>query len=199
MLLMKLQEVNSSPVPNKTNLKFINHVNQTTMKKATVLIMLLISISIANAQSYFTLGATGKGASMGIGRVFKHRVDVSVLYDTPFESVSGSRSLGINLGYQINLTGYGEEDLTFLPTIGLTNLRTRVYRQETNEGGQKSETMTGKFSTLYLVPGFEVGQNVANGRVSLVYKHIEKNYYGLSIRVFLDKIFKKGGFRENFL
>ncbi len=168
------------------------------MKKATVVLMLLIS-NFANAQSYFTLGATNKGSSMGVGRVFKHRVDVSILYDTPFESVSGSRSLGINVGYQINLTGYGEEDLTFLPTIGITNLRTRQFKIVYNEGGQKWEELTGKTSKLYFVPGFEIGQNVANGRVSLVYKRIEKNYYGLSIRVFLDKIFKKGGFKENFL
>ena len=168
------------------------------MKKATVLLMLLISISIANAQSYFTIGMSLKGPTIGAGVVYKH-LDAALLYDTPIESVSGSRSLGINLGYKINLTNYGEEDFIFTPTIGITNLRTRIFGTTINKDGQKIEAMTGKYSTLYLVPGFEIGENVANGRVSLIYKHIEQNYYGLSIRVFLDKIFKKGGFRENFL
>ena len=168
------------------------------MKKATVLIMLLVSISIANAQTYFTLGATGKGVSIGVGIIIKH-IDAAFLYDTPFESVSGSRSLGINLGYKINLTHYGEEDFVLTPTLGFTNLRTRMFKFVYNESGQKWEVPNGKYSTLYFVPGFEFGENVANGRVSLIYKYIERNYYGLSIRVFMNKIFKPGGFRENFL
>lgn len=169
------------------------------MKKVIVLAMLLIGISISvAAQPYFTLGATQKGCSVGGGVIYKH-LDASLLYDTPFESVSGSRSLGVNLGYKINLSNWGEEDFIFTPTVGLTNLRTRIFRQDTNEAGQHSETMTGKRSILYFVPGFELGENVNNGRISFIYKHIEQNYYGISIRVFLEKIFKKGGFRENFL
>ena len=160
------------------------------MKKATVLIMLLISISIANAQSYFTLGVTGKGCTVGGGFVYKH-LDASILYDTPFESESGSRSLGINLGYQMLLSHWGEDDAVFTPTIGLSNLRTRVYRQDINKDGQKSETLTGKYSTLYPVVGFEIGSNMSDGRLSLVYKYMEQNYYGISIRVFFINHSKK--------
>ena len=169
------------------------------MKQAlTILALLIININIANAQSYFTLGAQNKGASMGIGMIH-NRFDMSILYDTPFESVSGSRSLGLNIGYKINLSNWGEDDYIFTPTIGLINLRTRVFTKEINKDGQTIEFMSGKFSTLYLVPGFEIGENINNGRFSLIYKRIEKNYFGISIRVFMDKIFKKGGFRENFL
>lgn len=169
------------------------------MKKVlSILVIQIIIFNIANAQSYFTIGAQNKGVTIGLGMI-QDRYDLSLLYDTPFESVSGSRSLGVNLGYKINLSNWGEDDYIFTPTIGLTNLRTRVFSSTVNKDGQTIEFMSGKYSTLHLVPGFEIGENINNGRFSLIYKRIEKNYYGISIRVFMDKIFKKGGFRENFL
>ena len=93
----------------------------------------------------------------------------------------------------------GQGRLYFYPNNWFTNLRTRVFTKEINKDGQTIEFMSGKFSTLYFVPGFEIGENINNGRFSLIYKRIENNYFGISIRVFMDKIFKKGGFRENFL
>ena len=167
------------------------------MKKATVLLMLLISISVVKAQPYVTLGATNKGCTLGGGYVYKH-LDMSVLYDTPWESVAESRSLGINLGYKIMLSHWGEDDFVFTPTAGFTNMRSRVFRMDINKDGQKIYTLARKYSTPLPVFGFEIGQNSFNTRFSLVYKYSDTHYFGLSARAFLDKLLKKGGFKSTY-
>ena len=155
------------------------------MRKITIVFAVILMVTQATkAQFYGTLGAQTKGATMGAGFVYRH-LDASILYDTPFASESGSRSLGISLGYEMMLSHWGEDDYVFTPTFGVSNLRTRVYQMDINKEGQKIYTMTGKYSTLYPVYGFELGQNLKDGRFSLVYQHMEQPYYGMSIRVFI--------------
>ena len=79
--------------------------------------MLIIGTTV-NAQFYLSLGAQTKGATLGTGVLYKH-IDMSFLYDTPFDSKTDSKSISLNVGRQIMLSNWGEDDFSITPLIGI--------------------------------------------------------------------------------